>query len=202
MLARIKGMSRGSWIAIGLLAGVIAAPGVALAAFSDFRIVGVNGTPVAQVTPASQLRTAEADPASFRMLYVPAPSQNGCVPSQQIPGGSAFVLKQAQFDAYSVPAIGPGNSVALYEGPVCSGDPIAKVNPATVGSSVVPFDPGIAMQANQVFSVKVLGGVLAEVFLIGYKVTAAAVPANTPVLGPPGLPTRAAARQSAHRKQR
>src|SRR4051794_17747447 len=121
MLARIKGMSRGSWIAIGLLAGVIVAPGVALAAFSDFRIVGVNGTPVAQVTPANQLRTAEADPASSRMLYVPAPSQNTCVPSQQIPGGSAFVLKQAQFDAYSVPAIGPGNSVSLYEGPTCAG---------------------------------------------------------------------------------
>lgn len=202
MLARIKGMSRGGWIAVGLLAGAIAAPGIALAAFSDIRLVSIDGSTVAQVTPNHQLRIVESDPKLNRMVFLVTGASSQCVPSQPIPGTAAFVLKQAQFDVYTVGATGAGVSVGLYEGPTCAGNPIARINPATVGSSVVPFDPGIAMKPGQVFSTRAFNGVSAEIYLHGYAVTASAVTENTPVIGPPGLPGARAANQGAVRKRR
>jgi hypothetical protein len=202
MLARIKGMSRGGWIAVGLLAGAIAAPGIALAAFSDVRLVSIDGATVAQVTANHQLRAVESDPKLNRMVFVVPGAGAQCTPTQPVPGTAAFVLKEAQFNVYVVGATGQGNNVSLYEGPGCAGNPIARINPAAVGSSVVPFDPGIAMKPGQVFSARSIGSISAEIFLHGYVVTASGVTENTPVIGAPGIPARRAKQQVAVRKRR
>ena len=40
MIPRLRRVSRGGWITLGVVVGAIVGPGVALAAFSDVRIVG------------------------------------------------------------------------------------------------------------------------------------------------------------------
>src|SRR5687767_2537889 len=112
MLTRLKGMSRGGWIAVGFCAAAIIAPPLAIAAFSDTRIVGLTGAPVAQVTPANQLRVAETDPFRFRGFSIHNVRDGACQ-SVSIPAGNAYVLKQVVVNVYSNPTPGASNFVEV-----------------------------------------------------------------------------------------
>jgi hypothetical protein len=54
---------------------------------------------------------------------------------------------------------------------------IADVIPATVGDTVLPFDPGLGIPAKSGLSVLVTGSPQAEVYTDGYSVSAGSVPA-------------------------
>jgi hypothetical protein len=77
---------------------------------------------------------------------------------------------------YQDPSPGISQLVALYDDTTCS-DLIADVNPPTIGETVLPFDPGLAIAAGSALSMITNGSVAAEVYTDGYSVPANQVPA-------------------------
>jgi hypothetical protein len=64
-MSRLKNMPRGGWIVVGIVIAVIAVPTAAVAATATLvKIKGTSGTK-ADVSPANQLLTTEADPSSL-----------------------------------------------------------------------------------------------------------------------------------------
>ena len=176
MFSRLKRMSRGGWITTGIILGAIIAPGVALAAFSDIRIVGVGGGPVAQVTPANQLRVAEMDASRHRRFHAFASGGGACI-NFPIPPGNSYMVKQVEFDVYGNASPGPSDTVYLYAASNCV-DAVASSTPPGTGPIVIPFEPGIAIPSGGAVSVRVQStGLDAEIYILGYLMQANAVPA-------------------------
>ena len=87
-MSRLRSLAPSGWVTVGLILGAIILPTAALAAFSDVRIVGTNGTTQAQVTPANQLRVAEIDPSRITRFTLNPPSPPGACVSVDIPRGA------------------------------------------------------------------------------------------------------------------
>jgi hypothetical protein len=69
-LSKIKNMSRGGWIVIGVVAALILVPTAAVAATASLvKIQGTSGNN-ADVTAANQLLTTEAKPTSYESYSV------------------------------------------------------------------------------------------------------------------------------------
>src|SRR4051794_14471010 len=118
MLGRLRRMSRGGWIAVGICTGAVIAPGIAVAAFSDFRIVGTNGSPVAQVTKGSQLRVAEIDASRFQGIDFFNLGGGNCI-TKPVPSPTAYIVKQAVVNVIVNPSPGSGQNVALFANSNC-----------------------------------------------------------------------------------
>lgn len=170
MVSWIGRVSRGGWIAFGVVLGAIIGPGVALAAFSDIRIVGARGTPEAQVTGAQQLQVAAVDPVrirTFRTLLIPG---LGCR-SIDVPKGSTFMVKQVVINVFGNQHGSDGDRIAVYANKTCDDQgEVASVTP--VGSRqlvVLPFEPGVALRAAGGFAVNSgLKGIAGIVYVHGY----------------------------------
>jgi hypothetical protein len=106
-------------------------------------------------------------------------SSQGCVTFATPPSGKAMILREVRIDVFSLTATGPAQNVVIDTGARCDGSPVADVNPATVGETVLPFDPGLGIKAGSGLSGFVDGTVQAEVYTDGYSVPSAAVPSTT-----------------------
>jgi hypothetical protein len=173
MISRLKRVSRGGWITFGVVVGAIIGPGVALAAFSDVRIVGTGGSPPAQVTPANQLLAAETSPARIRRFHAQVSQFNPCK-SFNAPAPHSFMLTQAVID---IPD--GGDSITVHANKTCS----ARIgsfstSPAVgYGNTTIPFEPGVPIRAGGGFSVHAGPTIVkAHVYLLGYTMPASAVP--------------------------
>jgi hypothetical protein len=181
-MSRLRNLAPSGWVTVGLVIGAIILPTAALAAFSDVRIVGTNGSTQAQVTPANQLRVAEIDPFRITMFTFDPILSNNCQ-SQNVPAGSSFMLKQAVIDAYEVNQPTTPLSVFVYAAKGCPGTgAVGSVTPATTGTTTIPFEPGIPIKSGEGVSVYVQGTasgtVTARIHLLGYTMPASAVPAS------------------------
>jgi hypothetical protein len=170
---------RSGWTLLGLAVGLVVAPVSALAAFSDVRVVGVFGSPQAQVTPAYQLRTAEIDPSQIRNYDVIASGSPACK-NVSIPSGNSFLIRTIQIDAYNVPTPGLSDTVYIYDALNCGGGHIASLTPlSTRENATVPLEPGVPIRAGTGFSVQsVSSDMSAEVHVTGYLMPSGAVPAS------------------------
>jgi hypothetical protein len=175
MISRLKRVSRGGWITFGVVVGAIIGPGVALAAFSDVRIVGIGGTPPAQVSQANQLLAAETSPARIRRFNAPVNASSPCK-SFNAPAPHSFMLTQAVIDIADGSA--PG-AITVHANKTCS----ARIASAThisqggFATTTIPFEPGVPIRAGGGFSVhaeQTIGK--AFVYLLGYTMPANAVP--------------------------
>jgi hypothetical protein len=179
MFSRVKRMSRGGWITCGVVLGAIIAPSAALAAFSDIRIVGVSGGPVAQVTPANQLRTAEIDPSRHRRFVAGGFGSSGGCQSFAAPAGNSLMLRQIQIDPFLNPNPGLNDNVAIYVDKTCT-DFLTSVRPTTIDPITIPLEPGVGIKSGGGFSVRVAGNIITTVTWLGYTMPSSAVPVTTP----------------------
>ena len=192
-MSRLRSLAPSGWVTVGLIIGAIILPTAALAAFSDVRIVGTNGTTQAQVTPANQLRVATTDPFRYRQFN--SSFGNGCTTIGTVNSGTGFILKQATFDVYNDTT--PGSSVFyVYAGAGCSGPIIVDVtrpatgwcrSPSTPGS---PCPPAPRSRSSRVAS--------AHTFLLGYTTPTSAVPSITQTNPSGSFARRARARRAKH----
>jgi len=182
-VSRLRSLSTGAWIAIGLVAGSILAPATAVAATSLVGIVGPNNVR-AGVTSAGQLRTAEAAPYAFQVYARNGVVSGGCSVITTSVGTKAYIAKQVVFNVYEDPTPGAGDYVALYSDAACSSQPIAVVTPGLVNAWTYPLDPGFAIQAGGGLYAQAFGGVESDVTVYGYTVGATDVPATTPISTP------------------
>jgi hypothetical protein len=172
---RIKDMSRGGWIVIGILIALLLVPsGVAVAA--ALKYTGLEGTSgnKADVTPAGQLMTTEASAANSFNLFGLSNVTETVVP----PGTQAAIVTNIHADVYDVAPAGglPLLLFDLYSGSCTSGTLISNVDeilPSAAGMNVLPFTPGLVVAAGDslcMFPVSLSAAVSAN----GYHVAAAA----------------------------
>lgn len=71
-MSRVKNMSRGGWIVIGILIAMMLVP-TGIATATALKYSGIEGTSAnkADVTSAGQLLTTEAKPTSYQSYFVP-----------------------------------------------------------------------------------------------------------------------------------
>jgi hypothetical protein len=86
-----------------------------------------------------------------------------------------MVVREVRIDVFSVTSPGPDRDVLVFRDKTCT-SPVADVNPATVGETVMPFDPGLGISANSGLSARLSGAVEAEVYTDAYSVSSGAVP--------------------------
>jgi xanthosine utilization system XapX-like protein len=189
-MSRIKILSRGAWMVVGIVVALVLVP---TAAFATLSFVGIEGTSLhkADVTAASQLLAAEASPAKFKEFNSTGfNSGSGCQTVASIPSTEGYVLRQFQLDVYADPTPGVGQHVLVYDGAGCSGTVISDVNPGSVGVTVVPFTPGIGIAPLGAISAEAFSSVQAEIYALGYTVPPADVPSSTAVVGSSSPPQR------------
>jgi hypothetical protein len=126
----------------------------------------VDGTVTSHETPLSQLVH----------YYGFANSAAGCVILATAPAGKAIVLGSATINIYADPTPGAFQFAIIYPDTTCGSAPVADVNPTSLGAVPFSFDPGVSSRTG--FAMRAEGGVQAEVFLQGYLVAAASVPAS------------------------
>jgi hypothetical protein len=119
-----------------------------------------------QAAPSAYLHTT-----TFGLI-----SSYGCVTFATPASGKAMILREVRVDVFSVTSTGPDQNIAIYTGAHCDGSQVADVNPATVGETVLPFDPGLGIKAGSGLSGFADGTVQAEVYTDGYSVPSGAVP--------------------------
>jgi hypothetical protein len=182
-MSRLRKLSTGAWIAIGLVVGSILAPAAAVAAQTVVGIVGSNNVR-AGVTLAGQLRTAEAPPSSMQVYARNGVVSGACSAVASSVGTRGYIAKQIVFNVYADPTPGAGDYVALYTDAACGTQPIAIITPALVNAWTYPLDPGFAIQAGGGLYAEAFGGVESDVTVYGYTVPATDVPATTPIATP------------------
>jgi hypothetical protein len=177
-----KKISRPVWIVLGVIVGLLLVPTVAIAS-SFVVIAGANHQNV-NATADSQLLTTQAAPSSYEVAAIGKADTDGCfrVPSS-LTKSNAFILTNAAVDVWSLTGSGPYINASIYNGPACGvKNLIGDDNPSTVGVTSLSFGPGFAVAKGKQLSVDFAGTISAEIYLYGYKVPAADVPASTPIV--------------------
>jgi hypothetical protein len=177
---------------LGATAVFIALGGTAFAAGATVVNIADPTTPanVAKVDASGKLQTSgsvtntvntqQAAPSAYlHTATVSLTASRGCVTFATPPSGKAMVLREVRIDVFSVTSTGAGQNVLIYTGVNCDGFLVGDVNPATVGETVLPFDPGLGIKAGSGLSGFADGTVQAEAYTDGYSVPSAAVPATT-----------------------
>lgn len=112
-MSKLKNMSRGGYIVVGIVMALVLVPSGVAAALAYSGIEGSSGHE-ANVSQAGQLLTTEALPANLRnyWIYV-APTEGNltCAKVATVPTGKAFVVQKVQVD---VAAASPTTTVNGY----------------------------------------------------------------------------------------
>jgi hypothetical protein len=101
-------------------------------------------------------------------------SSGVCVEVATPPAGKALIVRQLRIDVFNDPSPGIGQNVEIFDNDSCSGNPMADLNPPTLGETTLPFDPGFGVPAE--LTGLVGGSVQAEVYTDGYLVASSQVP--------------------------
>jgi hypothetical protein len=174
---------------VASLALLLAAGGGAFAAVrstgSAVNIVdATKPAQVAQVTASGAVKvsgsvTATESSASNFVRSFAAGVTTACEVLIGPPAGKALIVREVLVDTYLDPTPGPGNGVFVYSGAGCTGYPVLEVNPATIGLTVIPLEPGLVVPAGSILYAVAGGGVRADVQTVGYTVSASSMSGTT-----------------------
>jgi hypothetical protein len=185
-MSKLKNMPRVVWLIIGVLVALLAVPTTAYAtgAMTFTGIQGAGGGK-ADVTPNHQLLTAAAPPSQYlQSTIVALTTGSDSFAPVLSPGTSAAIVTTIHIDTFGDPAPGPGQTVDLtVEANSCTegalvGTFFAIVNPGAIGETDLPTSPGLAVPAGDSLCAEADGSISTEVWVSGYTVPAAAVPAQ------------------------
>ena len=200
-MSRIKNMSRGGWIVIGILIAMMLVPsGVAVA--KALKYTGIEGSDTynstinkAAVLSSGQLLTTESNPfdsfAGWNSGGTTLPSTNvtssTCTPfgDMPLPQLQSALITQVNISVYSPPS----SSAVIYVYPDgnCSGNEIVndEVPNTLSGTQVIPFSPPVPTDGPDGFdlggsgdylSAIEYGGVSANIVVNGYVTTSEQTP--------------------------
>src|SRR5580658_7894089 len=114
-MSKIKSMSRGGWIVVGIIVALLLVPTAAYAGGKALKFTGIEGTSgnQADVTGAGQLLTTTVNPSSFfqnASQTLPA-TEFAAVSIATPPSGTALVVTSIHINVYSDPTPGIGYSL-------------------------------------------------------------------------------------------
>jgi hypothetical protein len=176
---------------LGAIALFVALGGTALAATGTVVNIADPTTPanLAKVDASGRLQTAGSTSVTNTVNTQLAPpsayihtttfaitTSRGCLVLATPPTGKAMVVRGVRIDVFSDPSPGPDQDLTIYSDATCTTQ-VADVNPATVGETVLPFDPGLGIPAKSGLSARATGSVQGEVYTDAYSVSASSVPA-------------------------
>ena len=187
-MPKLKNMSRGGYIVVGIVAALILVPtGIAAAAVAYTGIEGTNGATAtvnhADVTSGGQLLTSEANPSNV-VQTDDVNVTSDWTPIATPKANDALIVTTIHFDFYADPSPGAGQFVGFVEetGSTCTGNEVGVlshlINPGSVGEIDEPFDPGLVIAKGDALCAKVQGSVQADVDLSGYTVSSTDAPAG------------------------
>jgi hypothetical protein len=164
------------WVALVIVAALVAAPVGAVAAISSVHVVGGSGT-TAQVDGANQLLTTESSPKTYVLRgYFQVTTGGGCVTFVTPPANRAFILKQIVVRVKTSPSFDASHVVLFAAEASCNGAFVFEDQPSHLGTEVFDFDPGMPIPSTGRVTVEAVGsGLSAEIAVSGYTVPAAAV---------------------------
>jgi hypothetical protein len=192
-MSRITSMSRGGWIVIGVLVGLLIVPsGVAVAVALKYTgIEGSNGITTtlnkAGISSTGQLLTGEADPNRFfQSDDASVISAAGFAVVATPPSGSALVITSILINTKADPT--PGSSAFLQtfveSGTTCNdSSPLAGnfdhfVNPATLGEDDISLATGLVVPSGDALCMEAQGGIDVTSAAAGYTVPATDISAG------------------------
>jgi hypothetical protein len=187
-MSKLKNLSRGGYIVIGIIAALILVPtGIAAATVAYTGIGGTNGATAtvnhADVTSAGQLLTTEANPSTFvQTADVAMNSSSGVVVIAKPKTNDALIVTTLHYDVYADPSPGSGQNIVLDEmaGSTCSGSAVGTwlhyVNPATDGETDISLAPGLVIAKGDALCGEANGSVAGEVSISGYTVSSTDAP--------------------------
>ncbi|MFL5798087.1 MAG: hypothetical protein ACJ77A_09160 [Actinomycetota bacterium] len=182
-MERVRDGRRTGWIlVVGLMAGALLFPRVAEAVGSIVTIQGAGSTTKAGVTKANQLESAEAPPSAFRVFRHSEAADPNCHPFfNAVPADTGFIVRTAVVSV-TEPSSSGLTLTAVFPNGTCSGQPLASAPTQVASDYSIPIEPGFAVAPGRRFSMEVAApGAVVDVYLYGYLVPAADVPATTPV---------------------
>jgi hypothetical protein len=198
-MLRIKNMSRGGWIVVGIVVAVLLVPsGVAVAKALAYS--GIEGTShnKADVTPAQQLLTTEALPSKYQDYQGFIDAVEGGTDCERvgsaIPSGDAFVAQQIEADVTGadspVPYTGgdvPQSDFGVFAdsaSDACAGGSAIVAGDAPggqVGDVAIPLVPGFVVPSG--YRIDVTGVGIGGYFNVtGYLVPSADAPSTPQVV--------------------
>src|SRR5690242_5890087 len=193
-MVKIGRISRLGWLAAGVALAAIALPTAATAAGLTFTGIEGTSTHKANVTTGGQLLTTRAAPASFFSSNVrDAVQSNGVEFPVAVPkNGQALVVTSVHVAVNQLLGqldIGTGAFFYLAGNDPSSGldctnsfvRSVDSVSPAATGTTVLPYDPGVAIPAGdqlcEVLAASDGDGIDATTYVFGYSVPPTGVPA-------------------------
>jgi hypothetical protein len=184
-MSRIKNMPGVAWLVIGVLVTLLVIPSTAYAAALKFTGIEGTSTNKADVTPAGQLLTAEANPSSFyqpEFVYLDPGAY--LVPIAVPPSSSALVITTIHIDPYYNPTPGSTAEVGfeVLTSTGCDAPNVGSyeqaVYPGSTGEIDIPLAPGLAIPAGATLCAFATGDLDTAVSVSGYAVPSGAVPAE------------------------
>jgi hypothetical protein len=199
-VTKIKNMSRGGYIVVGIVVALLLVPTAAYAATLYNGIVGSSGKK-ANVTAAGQLLTTEALPKTYQDYdgngdnsAISGNPSFGCNPvGSAIPAGKAFVVQQVSFDIFEANAASLTSGVNVSNAGVeldadppgfnCDSYQITSADPpdGDPGNVAIPLTPGYVVPSGYQIDMGT-GGLDAYVEVTGYLVPSADAPATPQIV--------------------
>jgi hypothetical protein len=179
---RIKNMSRGGWIVVGIVVAMMLVPS-SVAVAAALKYTGIEGTSgnKADVTPAGELQVAAASPSAYFQNTFANVSGSAAVNVAAPPASLALVVTTIHIDTYEDPTPGSGQNILFLvsTGTSCSGSQVGSylefLNPGGIGETDLPMAPGLGIPEGDSLCAEAGGSVVAEVSVSGFTVPAAAV---------------------------
>ena len=118
-----------------------------------------------------------ANPLPAGYVRFTVDSSVGCAPVATPPPGNALIVKSLHLNTTALPAPGSGRWIGFYvsgssSGNPCSGNLLLAHNPATLGLTNVPIDPGIAVPVGKsLYRHQSAADTPVEVYGFGYLVS-------------------------------
>jgi hypothetical protein len=177
------------WFIVGALVTVLLVPSAVALAKSTLKFTGIEGTSSnkADVTPAGQLLTTEANPASYFDSGTKEVSSGALLAIYTPPSGSAGILTNAHVDSWSLTGTDPFLGLYLTNA-TCTTNTfeLDEVDPSANGVTDLPFGPGQVIPAGDTLCAGT-AAMSANVTAIGYTIPAADAPTQPLVKSTPLL---------------
>ncbi|HVC71567.1 MAG TPA: hypothetical protein VNC61_15035 [Acidimicrobiales bacterium] len=170
-MSKIKKMSRGGWIVIGILIAMMMVPsGVAVAKALHFTGIEGTSTNKADVSAAGQLLTTQADAGASYTRWTPGITTPRSL--AVIPAGDALIITSIHID--NISGTTGGVAFGIANNGCTSGATFDSVNFASNGITVLPYEPGVPVPAGDEVCAFPGGGWIGAATVTGYFVPAAA----------------------------
>jgi hypothetical protein len=165
-------------VALILGAAMIPTGAFAVTTLKNVVINDPGGINQAHVDATGSLQSSAAPPANF-FKFSNVLTHNP-MPLAIPPAGTALIVTSIHMDTYDDPAPGVGHNVIFrVQDTHCTTRTsiVDDVTPGGVGMTVLPFETGLAVPADNALCAEQNGSEKADVYVFGYTVPASTVPA-------------------------